>query len=124
MFYIWLVSNGRLLLLPASVSHGTVGSYHKVECLIAVTYPKCGKLSREKTVAKFEVLWLYSQSSPQNLEAWCLLVRHKQTIHESSLCGNCILYQFAKVFFSKVSHYAVVILQHNLRPIAVLPAHR
>ena len=40
MFYIWLVSNGKLLLLllPASVSHGTVSSYHKVECLIAVTY--------------------------------------------------------------------------------------
>ena len=31
MFYIWLVSNGRLLLLPASVSHGTVGSYHRVD---------------------------------------------------------------------------------------------
>ena len=42
MFYIWLVSNGRLLLLPASVSHGTVGSYHKVECLIAVTYQNVG----------------------------------------------------------------------------------
>ena len=55
-------------------------------------------------------------------EAWCLLARRKQTIRESSLCENCILYQFAKVFFSKVSHYAVVILQHNLRPIVVLPA--
>ena len=65
MFYIWLVSNGRLLLLllPASVSHGTVSSYHKVECLIAVTY-----LSREKTFAKFEVLWLFTKFSPQNLK--------------------------------------------------------
>ena len=111
----------QLLLVMALL----VATTHRVDRVSNCSdIPKMWETFKLETVAKFEVLWLYSQSSPQNLEAWYLLACHKQTICESSHCENCILYQFAKVFFSKVSHNAVVILQHNLRPIAVLPAHR
>ena len=58
------------------------------------------KLSREKTFANFEVLWLFGGHGVfwKFLEAWAPLAWQKQAICESFLREYRIFHQFAEVF--------------------------
>ena len=70
--------------------------------------PYSRKLSREKTFANFEILWLFASFSPQNLGAWHLLAAAASNTCETFLSKDRFLTNSRKFSSAKFSSYTVI----------------